>query len=1782
MIPDPSFQVTSEIYASSESRVYRAVRPTDGLRVLIKAMTAQYPSPAQTARFEREYALLKQLAGPGIPTVLSMESRGHSRLMVFAEEGAEALARLPVPLSLETFFLLARELATILGRVHAASVLHKDVTPANVVFHPTRKLVQLIDFGLAAQLSRELHAANRPALLEGTLLYMSPEQTGRMNRGVDYRADYYGLGATLFYVLTGKPPFQNDDPLELVHCHIARVPPLACDVRSGVPRNVSTVLRKLLAKNPEDRYQSGPGLLDDLARCQSDLARGVDEEFALGSTDVSDQFVVSEVLHGRQEQIATLLSAFARVTAGAAEVLLLPGAPGIGKSALINEVQRPITLCRGLYAAGKFDQFNRGIPFSAVLQAFRGLLRQLLTEEEAQLRSYREALEAALGVNLSVITEVLPELALIVGNHPPPPELQPNEAQVRFLMTFQNLVNVLARKEHPLVLVLDDVQWADLSSLNLLIHLCTTPGRGHLLLMCAYRDGEVDEQHPFQTTMRSLVARGVPTLSLPVGPLAEADVRALVAATLRAPESDVSEFARLCLNRTAGNPFFLTQILRQLHRDGVIYFDPQSRRFHVSAQAQEQLPVATNVADLMSATLTQLRPEAQRALSLAACIGSEFDLATLSAVYGAARTTTADALWPALQLGMVLPLSGSYRVVADGDDTAIRYRFAHDRIQQVAYGMIQADDVAPTHHTVGCRLLAQLPSEECEQRLFEIVTHLNKGVSLRARATDRNSLAALNLRAARRAIAATAFGPAWDLLRTAIQLRGPSAHQQDYASWLELNVAAAEAAAYAGDLPAMDALVLQIERHARALEDKIRAREVRVQAYIVKGRGPDAIAAAFAHLRDLGEPLPGKPNGAHVMLELVRVKLALRGRSPDQIAALPMITNPLKHAAIRACMLIRVYAYATDPELAMVLGLRETQLSLRYGIAHETPMGFAGYGAFIGAMLGDIEGGVGAGRLALALAEQHAAVSVLPRVYVIAAWLTEPLVRPFIEASEIARKGVSLALEAGDLETALAGTSAWASLSLWGNRTLSTALAEGRALLDLWKRSDVSVPEERLSIPLQTMECLAQPCPEPSRISGSFFDADQYLSRAETPDPQALLLVWMNRAWLLYIDNRVDEAYAALTTSHTFLSSLAISWVVPFWHALQAALDAVRLAKLSRLDRAAAELRIARTLHSLRRLAKHNPTMHRHRIAIIEAERAASLGRDSDALTAFQAAIAAAQQAKLPAEEAIARERAAHFFDSRGQRTVALVYFRDACHAWTTWGALGRVQRVEERIPELAETGPSVALNVRQSSQGVSSRVLSQAFDATAVIQAAQAIADEMDVPTLLGRVMTRTIEHAGARRGALVLDRAGTLRIKAFADQADGGTLRMLDLPLGQSSAADDLLPAALARFVLRSGEPTVLDDAQAAGGLFAQDAWVRAKRARSLLALPLSRQGRVLGVLVLDNDQTTAAFTPDRIEALRVLATQAAIALDNAILQSELQTSLAEQSALARANQRFVPAEFLGSLGRHSITAVELGDSVQKELTILFSDMRGFTSHVEGNTPEQNIHFINEYLAAMEPAILAHGGFVDSYIGDAIMALFAVRADASLRASIDMLRNLEQYNQARIARGAKEIRIGIGLNTGVVTLGTIGGPQRIKCGVIGDAVNLGARVESLSKSYGVSLIVSSHTVSRLENPQSFLLRELDRVRVVGRQGVVTLYECFDADPQELRGRKLSAAADWSAALRASDARDFAAALAHLDGCGPLLGGDVTWSKRRARCARYLADPPPPSWDGIEEMTQK
>jgi hypothetical protein len=606
---------------------------------------------------------------------------------------------------------LAVGIVAVLGKLHARGLVHKDLKPAHLLVNCADGQVRLTGFGLASRLPRERQAPAPPEFIAGTLAYMAPEQTGRMNRSIDSRSDLYALGVVLYQMLTGTLPFTASDPMEWVQ------------TASGVER--------------------------DLRRGLADWeARGRVEDFLLGEYDTPDRLLIPEKLYGRAREVESLIAAFNRIVkSGAPELVLVSGYSGIGKSAVVDELHKALVPPRGLFASGKFDQYKRDIPYATLAQAFQGLIRPLLGKSEAELAGWRDAMREALGPNAKLMADLVPELKLITGEPPPVPELPPQQAQSRFQMVFRRFLGVFARPDHPLALFLDDLQWLDPATLDLVEDLLTQPEVRHLLLIGAYRDNEVDAAHPLARKLEAIRQAGAHLQEISLAPLARADVRQLIADTLRCGRQEAAPLAQLVHEKTGGNPFFTIQFLHALDDEGLLTFDHGAARWCWDLDRIHAKGYTDNVVDLMVGRLTRLPAETQTALQLLACLGNVAEITTLGLIRGTSELAVHADLWEAVRQELILHLEGVYK-------------FVHDRIQEAAYSLIPAESRAAAHLRIGRLLAAHSPPEQREEAIFEIVNQLNRGAALIAARDEREQLAELNLMAGKRAKLSTAYASA--------------------------------------------------------------------------------------------------------------------------------------------------------------------------------------------------------------------------------------------------------------------------------------------------------------------------------------------------------------------------------------------------------------------------------------------------------------------------------------------------------------------------------------------------------------------------------------------------------------------------------------------------------------------------------------------------------------------------------------------------------------------------------------------------------------------------------------------------------------------------------------------------------------------------------------------------------------------------------------------------------------------------------------------------------------
>ena len=744
--------VLEPIRDSAEFTLYRARQHGNPSPVLVVAPTAEQPLPESLRRLDHEYSLAPELEPTWAAKPLALTRHEGRTLLFLADPGGEPLDRVlernrGLPLDLGRLLRLAINLATALGQAHQRGLMHKDVKPENVLVDDLGH-VWLTGFGIASRLPRERQAPAPPEIIAGTLAYMSPEQTGRMNRSMDTRSDLYSLGVTLYQMLTGVLPFAATDPLEWVHCHIARQPVAPVD-RGAVPEPLSAITMKLLAKNAEERYQTAAGLEADLRRCLSEWqSHGRIDPFPLGTDDSSERLLIPEKLYGREREVDALLTAFERVVAqGTAEFVLVSGYSGVGKSSVVNELHKVLVPPRGLFAAGKFDQHKRDVPYATLAQAFQMLVHQILVKSEAEVEHWRRALLDALGPNGQLMVNLIPEVEFVIGKQPPVAELPPQEARGRFQLVFRRFLGAFARPEHPLALFLDDLQWLDTATLEMLERMVTDPDVRHVLLIGAYRDNEVSSSHPLMRTLATIRDAGVRAQEIVLAPLELDDVERLIADALHCGPNSAGPLALLVYEKTGGNPFFAIQLLTALFEEGLLRFDRDASGWIWDLDRIRGKGYSGNVVDLMLGKLRRLPRHTQTAVQQLASLGNIVEIATLNLVFGQSEEGIHTALLEAARAELILRLEGSYA-------------FLHDRIQEAAYALIREAQRAAVHLRMGRLLVAHTPPEEREEAIFEIVNQLNRGAELITSENERYQVAELNLVAGERAKASTAYASA--------------------------------------------------------------------------------------------------------------------------------------------------------------------------------------------------------------------------------------------------------------------------------------------------------------------------------------------------------------------------------------------------------------------------------------------------------------------------------------------------------------------------------------------------------------------------------------------------------------------------------------------------------------------------------------------------------------------------------------------------------------------------------------------------------------------------------------------------------------------------------------------------------------------------------------------------------------------------------------------------------------------------------------------------------------
>src|SRR3984957_10566899 len=1197
-----------------------------GERVLLLAPASTRPALETLKKLEHEYSLRDELDSTFAVRPLALTQHLGQMTLELEDPGGETLdAILQGPLELTGFLSLAMGVAMALSKVHTRELIHKDVKPANVLVNSVTGEVRLMGFGIASRLPRERQSPEAPEFIAGTLPYMAPEQTGRMNRSIDSRSDLYSLGVTLYEMLTGSLPFTASDPIEWVHYHIARQPVPPCEQAPNIPAPISAIIMKLLAKTAEERYQTAVGLGHDLERCLKELeTRGRIEAFPLGEHDTPDRLLIPEKLYGRAREVNTLLASFDRVVAGGRpELVLVSGYSGIGKSSVVNELHKPLVPPRGLFASGKFDQYKRDIPYATLAQAFQNLIRPILAKSEEELNGWRDALREALGPNGQLMVDLVPELKLIIGEQQPVPELSPHDAQSRFQLVFRRFVSVF-RREHPLAIFLDDLQWLDAATLDLIEDILTHPDVKHLMLIGAYRDNEVGPAHPLIRKLEAIRQAGAIVHDIVLAPLTCEDLRQVVADSLHCEPERAEPLGQLIHDKTAGNPFFAIQFFSALAEQSLLTFDYVAGRWSWDLDRIHAKGYTDNVVDLMVGKLNRLPIGTQKALQQLACLGNSADFAMLRMVYQDASQEMHGQLWDAVRAGLIFQSEDSYR-------------FLHDRVQEAAYSSIPKELRAETHLRIGLLMASHASADKVEEGIFEIVNQLNRGSQLITSIAEQERIAELNLIAGRRAKLSTAYASALKYLHAGRGLLTDETWIHNYDLVFSIEYLLAECELLTADMSTAETRLSMLAERAKTAHDIALVIRLRLTLYNILDRSDRGVGGFIEYQRGHGKDWSPRPTNEEVSREYDQVWALVGTRQVEELVDLPLITNPDLLDVLDVFTEIVTPALYTDEKFLDLVICRMVNLSLEHGNSDGSCFAYGWLGRLAGPHFGNYQAAFRFGKLVYDLVEKRGLHRYQARAYFCFGLVT-PWRRHVKTGRQLLQRTFDAANRVGDVTFAACSRSNLSSNLLATGDHLAEVQREAETALEFASSVPFGTVIHVITSQLAFVRTLRGLTPNFGSFNGRHFDELEFERDLSSNPGLALAECWY---WIRKIQARLfaEDYSVAIQAS---VNAQRLLWTSPSYFEQAEYHFYSALARAGAFDSATADSRqrhfeaLCDHHRQLEIWAKNSPENFENRAALVGAEIARIEGRLLDAEQLYEKAIRSAHGNAFVHNEALA------------------------------------------------------------------------------------------------------------------------------------------------------------------------------------------------------------------------------------------------------------------------------------------------------------------------------------------------------------------------------------------------------------------------------------------------------------------------------------------------------------------------------------------------------------------
>jgi predicted ATPase/signal transduction histidine kinase len=1484
----------------SRTIIYRGDRERDGQTFILKTFQSESPTPGEMARLQHEYQMTKELPIPGILTPEDFLVIDRYPVLVYQNFPGQTLKQYlqTHQLTIKDFLKIALQIVEIIQEIHHHEIIHKNLTPQSIWIDPATGQVKITDFSLASPFSQEDRVSGLLESFKENLAYLSPEQTGRMNRTIDYRTDFYSLGIIFYEMLARSLPFQTTDSLQIVHCHIAKKPVSLHQQNPNIPQVISEIIDQLLCKTAEDRYQSSYGIKIDLETCLSQWKKnGTIEPFTLASQDISKKLRISQKLYGREREITTLLNTFARVSQGKTELILISGFSGIGKTALVNEIHKPILQKHGYFVSGKFSQLKRDIPYYFLIQAFRGLILQILTESAERIQIWQEKLLQALGTNGQIIIDVIPEVEFIIGKQPALPQLPARESQNRFNAVLQKFIGVFSQKEHPLVLFVDDLQWSDLASLKLLHLLITQSDVRYLLIIGTYRNNEVNSIHPLTITVKKLEALRIKVENLVLHPLDINSVTKLIIDTFNCPSYLAFPLGKLILEKTHGNPFFINQLLKSLDKDRLIKFDFAKRGWQWDLERIENMKIADNAVEFMASKIKKLAITTQDTLKIAACIGNQFNLKTLAVVTEKTFIQTANHLGEALEKGLILP-SGNYYKLIDSlegslaesitsEDRQFTYHFIHDRVQQAAYSLLSEEEKQDIHLKLGNYLLQNTPQDKLEEKIFEIVNHFNSSGKLIKNQTEKDNLAQLNLIAGEKAKRSTAYEAALHYFENALNLLPEDCWKIHPQLSFSLNLECSECEYLSSKFEPAEQRFNLILDHVKTKTDKAKVYILKIILYTDIGKLKEAIEIGIQCLSLFKIYLDRSQLQKTIAREINRIKSVTSTQKIEDLSNLPEMTDKNSIAIMNIFMSLAAATYFTDLDLWMLLMLKMVNRSLRYGNSEVSSFAYSAYGLIIGSAFADYQSGYEFGQLALKVNEKFNNVALWSKVYFMVGAFINHWRKHLKENFVLLRKSFEYGKETGDPSFCAYSINIIATKMYFQGQPLEQISQELRGFLDYVEKTKNIHGIYFQKLLRQVVFCLQGFTNSASNLSDRNFDEETYLKEISALNLGLHLSFYsIIKTQLFYLFGDYEQALKIAKKAESLLEfSFGLLRVAEFYFYYSLTLSSLDLAA-ERETQTEYWTILTENQKKLKLWSDNCPENFLHKYLLTSAEIARISNQDSQAMELYDRAIATAQKNEFYLNESLANELAAKFYLGKGKDKIARAYLRDAYYGYRRWGAITKIQDLEQKYPDLLSNTISLTTGKNHPMLSDNSEERFLSFDLSTILKAYQTISSEITLEKLLEKLMKIAIENAGAQKGFLILEKQGkwTIEAEGSIDSEDVTILRSIPVDFINPSTQTTLLAVAIVNYVARTQQDVILNNATVEEQFLA-DSYIVATQPKSILCIPLLHQKKLSGILYLENNLTTDAFKRDRVEVLKMLSSQAAISIENSRLYERLE---------------------------------------------------------------------------------------------------------------------------------------------------------------------------------------------------------------------------------------------------------------------------------------------------------